>query len=98
MPLAATAKAIALDAVVRGQAPASQITHLGLYRWSEVGKALTTPFGVASTDTFTSTGRGYANGALVLLPAITGGAGLVFADPYFVIGVTANTFQLSKTP
>jgi hypothetical protein len=97
MPLTATAKAIALDAAVKGVTPPSSITHLGLFKWSEAGKALTTPFAVASTDTLTSTAHGYANGDLVLLTALAGGTGLVVNDPYFVIGVTANTFQLSKT-
>jgi hypothetical protein len=56
MPLTAAAKKIALDAAVAGTNPTASITHLGMFRWSEAAKALTTPFGVASTDTFTSTG------------------------------------------
>lgn len=98
MPLTASAKAIALDAVVRNVTPTASVTHVGLLRWSEAGKALTSPFGVASTDTFTSTGHGYSNGDLVLFTALTGGAGLVLNDPYFIIATAANTFQVAKTP
>lgn len=97
MPLTAAAKAIALDAVVKGVTPPSSITHIGLFKWSEAAKALTTPFGVASTDIITVAAHGYANGDLLILVSATGGAGLVVNDPYYVIGVTTNTFQLSKT-
>lgn len=97
MPLTATAKAIALDAAVKGVTPPSSITHLGLYKWSEAGKSLTTPFGAASTDTLTSTGHGYSNGDLVIFTALGGGTGLVVGDPYFVIATAANTFQVAKT-
>lgn len=100
------AKDLMLNAL-KGTAPATPITHVGAFQ-ADAGKALTTPFGVASTDTFTCTAHGYANGDLVALSAITGGAGLradTAASPdikkragYFVIGQTANTFQLSNTP
>jgi hypothetical protein len=97
MPLTASAKAIALDAAIRGVAPSASVTHVGLMRWSEAGKAVT---GVAATDIFTSTAHGYAAGDLVLFTATTGGAGLVVNDPYFVIAtnLAANTFSVSKVP
>jgi hypothetical protein len=97
MPLTATAKAIALDAAIKGVTPPLSVTHAGLYKWSEAGKNLTTPFGTASTDIFTSTAHGYANGDLVLMTALTGAAGVVVLDPYFIISTLTNTFQLSKT-
>lgn len=97
MPLTAFAKAIALDAAVKGVTPPNSITFLGLYKWSEAGKALTTPFGQASNDTLTSTAHGYSNGDLVVFTALGGGTGLVVGDPYYVIGVATNTFQVAKT-
>jgi hypothetical protein len=96
VPLTAAAKKIALDAVAAGTTPTASITHVGMFRWSEAAKALTTPFGVASTDTFTSTAHGYANGDLLILTAVTGGAGLTVGDAFYVIGSTANTFQLAR--
>lgn len=74
---------------------------------ADASKSLTTPFGVNSTDTFTLTAHGYANGDLVILTEITGGSNLQAGDvgnanenawPYYVIGQTVNTFQLSHTP
>lgn len=73
---------------------ASAITHAGLF---DADPGLTAVTGVTSTDTFTKTAHGYANGNLVVLSALTGGAGLRTGYPYFVIGVTTNTFQLSET-
>lgn len=69
------------------------ITHAGLLT-AQAGKAVT---GVASTDIFTATAHGYANADAVVLSALSGGLGLVAGDVYFVIGSTANTFQLAKT-
>lgn len=70
------------------------ITHVGLF----TKNANRNPTGVASSDTFTDNGHGYANGDVVVFSAITGGAGLVIGRVYFVIGSTANTYQLSTTP
>lgn len=95
--LTASAKAVALDAAIRGVSPSLSATHFGLMKWSEAAKSLTTPFGDASTNAFTSTSHGYSNGDLMLFTAITGGAGIVVGDPYFVVSTAANTFQVSKT-
>jgi hypothetical protein len=62
---------------------------------ADAGKAVTA---VAATDVFTSAGHGYANGDIVVLSGIAGGAGARVAYPYFVIGQTANTFQLAEVP
>lgn len=91
-------KNLMLDAL-RGTAPAAPITHVGAFD-ADAGKAVT---GVASTDVFTSTAHGFANGNVVLFPvppaaAPTGGLGIVVGRVYFVIGQTANTFQLALTP
>lgn len=52
-----------------------------------------------TTDTLTSTGHGYSNGQLVFVTNENGAlpAGLSAATDYYIIGVTANTFQLSLT-
>ena len=42
--------------------------------------------GVASTDVITATGNTFVNGSQVLLPSLTGGAGLVANTIYFVRG------------
>ena len=52
----------------------------------------------SSGSTITKTAHGYSNGDLVALSALTGGAGFVTAYPYFVVGVTANTFGLAGVP
>jgi hypothetical protein len=98
MPLTGSAKAVALDAAIRGITPTISAAYVGLLRWSEAGKALTTPFADASTDTFTSTAHGYANGDLVVFTALSGGLGVVLGDPYFVVNVATNTFQASRVP
>ena len=59
----------------KGTAPTIPITHLGLLQ-ADAGKALTTPFGVAATDIFTCTAHGYSAGDLVIITALTGGAGI----------------------
>ena len=94
-------------AAIKGTNPTTPITHVGAMTAST--KALTTPFGVASTDTFTSSSWGsVANGTPVLVTALGGGgAGLVTGDAgnaneqarvYFVINTAATTFQLANTP
>lgn len=93
MPYTAAGKNIMLNALGRGTAPPSQITHIGALD-ADAGKAVT---GVAATDIFTSAGHGYANGDVVVLAGMTGGTGLVAGRVYFVIGATANTFQLATT-
>lgn len=87
-PLTIAGKNVALD----GLKAAS--THEGLYT---KGADITAVTGVTSTDTFTKTAHGLVNGDVVTLSGLTGGSGLVAGDPYFVIGSTANTFQLSLT-
>lgn len=93
------AKNIMLDAL-----RTAGITHVGAFQ-ADAGKAVT---GVAATDIFTSAAHGYANGDLVALSLITGGAGLK-ADPnagldltkrgaYFIIAQAVNTFQLAERP
>lgn len=97
MPATAIAKNAMLAALD------TAISHVGALT-RQAGKAVT---GVTSTDTFTSTAHGYANGDLVIFAATTGGSGIKAgtandadgaADPFFVIGQTANTFQVSRTP
>jgi hypothetical protein len=70
-------------------------THMGL---QTKGPNITGVTGVTSTDTFTKTAHGLANGDLVVLSGLTGGSGLVAGDPYFVVSTAANTFQLALTP
>jgi microcystin-dependent protein len=63
-------------------------------------KALTTPFGVALTDTFTSTAHGLVAGDALIFTTLLGGIGLSTNGPiYYVIasGLTANAFKLSLT-
>jgi hypothetical protein len=94
MPYSTSGKNLMLDAL-RGTNPTAPITHVGAF------DADTTLTGVTSTgspDTFTKTAHGYSNGNLVVLSSLTGGAGLRTGYPYFVIGSTANTFQLAETP
>lgn len=99
MPYTDVAKNAMLDAEHRLVTPTAQITHVGLL--TEASKSLTTPFGTASTDLFTSTGHGLSAGNLVVFTALGGGgAGIVIGHPYFVIaaGLTANAFSVSGTP
>lgn len=88
---------------LKGTNPTTPITHAGLMT---AGAAITAVTGTASTDTLTKTAHGLANGDVVILTSMTGGAGILAgnagngdegAEFLFVIGVTANTFQLSRT-
>lgn len=90
MPPTGLGKNLMLDAL-RG---AGGITHVGLIE-KQVGKAVTA---VAATDTFTSNGHGYADGDLVVLSGLTGGAGLVAGRLYRVRDSAANTFKLAMQP
>lgn len=78
------------------------VDRVGLF--NGVVKTLTTPFGVDSTDIFTSAAHGMANGQLVIFTSKTGGSGLTISTPngttvpYFVIATATNTFQLALTP
>lgn len=92
MPYTAAGKHLMLNAL-KGTNPTTPITHAGLLKQD----AAVTVTGVAATDIFTATAHGYSNGDLVVVTALTGGTGLELSKPYFVIGVTANTFQLSLT-
>lgn len=77
------------------------IDRVGVF--TGTNKVLTTPFGVNSTDIFTSAAHGMANGDLGIITAKTGGSALVQSTingatrVYYVIGVTTNTFQLALT-
>lgn len=88
MALTAAGKNIALDAWRASAAFA------GLF---DAGTPLTAVTGVTSTDTFTKTAHGLANGTVVLLSGLTGGANLVAGRVYFVIGTATNTFQISTS-
>lgn len=99
----ANGKNLMLNAL-RGTNPAAPITHAGLMQAQTPITAVT---GTASSDTFSKTAHGLANGDLVVLTEMSGGAGIRAgnagngdenAEPLFVIGQTANTFQLSRTP
>lgn len=92
MPYTAAGKNLMLNAL-KGTNPATPVTHVGLAQ-QQTGLAVT---GVNSSDVLTATAHGYANGDLVVFTALTGGAGLAVGSPYFVIGVTANTFQVART-
>jgi hypothetical protein len=98
----AAGKNLMLNAL-KGTTPATPITHAGLY---DEATPITGVTSVASTDVFTKVGHGLANGDLVILTSLTGGAGLEAGDagnaneaaaPYYVIGVSGNDFQLSRT-
>ncbi len=91
--LTVAGKNLALDAL-RGTNPTTPITHAGLMT---KGPNITAVSSTGSPDTFTKTSHGLANGTVVVLSAISGGGGLVAGFPYFVIGQTANTFQLALT-
>lgn len=102
MPYTVDGKNLMLNAL-KGTNPAAPITHAGLLT---AQAALTAVTGVAATDILTKTAHGLANGDLVILTVLTGGAGLKagdagnanqLAEPFFVIGQTANTFQLART-
>lgn len=88
---------------LKGTNPAVPITHAGLLT---AGTPITGVTGVAATDLFTKASHGLTNGDLVILTALSGGAGLFAGDagnanelarPYFVVGVSGNDFQLALT-
>jgi hypothetical protein len=96
--LAGRYTADALDLMLnalKGTNPTTPVTHVGLY---DAGTALTSVTSVTSTDTFTKTSHGMANGTLVLISGLTGGANLSVGRPYFVVNQAANTFQVSLKP
>lgn len=88
MPLTIAGKNVALDGLK------AVATHEGLF---SKGADITAVTAVASTGTFTKTAHGLANGDVITLSGLTGGTGFVAGDPYFVIGSTANTFQVALT-
>lgn len=101
MPYSAAGKNLMLDAL-KGTTPTAPITHAGLL---DAGTAITAVTAVTSTDTFTKIAHGLTTGMLVVLTAKTGGTGVVagdagnangLAEPLFVIGAVANTFQLAR--
>ena len=90
-------------------AAATQITHWGIgvgssgatdLLWSGelIGPRIVVTVD-ASTDTLTSTSHGLTNGQASRVRAVDGTvpAGLSAGTQYFVVGATANTFQLSTT-
>lgn len=92
MAYSTAGKNLMLNAL-KGTNPTTPITHVGLY---DEAAAITSVTGVASTDLLTKVGHGLANGDLVVLRALTGGAGLVVERPYYIVGVSGNDFQLSS--
>jgi len=94
--LSTLAKQTALDAAT------ALLTHLGLFAVTVI--AGTT--GTASTNVFSKTSHGMADGTPVILTAMTGGAGLTAGTAdnadgngkvYFVVSSAADTFKLSAT-
>lgn len=99
----AAGKNLMLNAL-KGTNPTAPLTHVGLL---DAAAAIAGVTGTASTDVFAKTAHGLANGDLVILTELTGGAGLDAGDagnanenaePLFVITANANDFQLSRTP
>ncbi len=90
--LTTAGKNLALDAL-RGTNPTTPITHAALFD----SAAAQAPTG-ATPSTFTLTAHGLVNGDLIVFDSKTGGTGIRLGYAYFVIGSTANTFQLSETP
>lgn len=96
--IATAGKNVALNAL------AAAVTHLGLLR---AQTPITGVTGEADDETFTKTAHGLSDGDLVILTEVTGGGGAFAAgdagnaneaaEPYYVVGSTANTFQLAKT-
>lgn len=89
---------------LKGTNPTTPITHAGLMT---AGTPITGVTGANATDLFTKTSHGLTTGDLVILTAMTGGAGIKAgnagngdegAEPFFVIasGLTANDFRLSR--
>ena len=62
---------------------------------SNCNPTVTTATGATATNLFTQTNHGLANGTALVFTALTGGSSLATATQYFVINVTANTFQLA---
>jgi hypothetical protein len=60
---------------------------------------LTTPFGVASTDTFTCTAHGLTANTPIRFVSLIGGAGITLGATYYVIasGLTSSAFKVSTT-
>lgn len=92
MAYSTAGKNLMLNAL-KGTNPTTPITHVGLY---DEAAAITSVTGVATTDLLTKVGHGLTNGDLVVLRALTGGAGLVVERPYYIVGVSGNDFQLSS--
>jgi len=91
MPYTKAGKNLMLNAL-KGTNPTTPITYVGLF---DEAAALTSVTGVAATNTLTKTSHGLSNGDLVVLRSLSGGAGLVVEDPYYVIGVSGDNFQLA---
>jgi len=90
--LTTAGKNLALNALA-GTAPTTPITHAALFDSAQAQA----PTG-ATPSTFTLTAHGLVNTDLIVFDSKTGGTGLRLGYAYFVIGATANTFQLSETP
>jgi hypothetical protein len=65
----------------------------------DVGAAanLPTVTATASTDKVNSSAHGLNNGEVVIFSALTGGAGLVVGQPYYVVNKGTNDFEVSLT-
>ena len=97
MPYTDVAKNAMLDAEHRLTTPTASITHVGLAQES-ASQALTTPFGVASTDVLTDAAHSLSVNDVIVFTAVVGGLGIIVGHPYFVKTVPdGNTFTLSGT-
>ena len=50
-----------------------------------------------SGDTVTLNGHGFTNGNIVSFPSITTTTGITINTPYYIVGATTDTFQVSLT-
>ena len=90
MPYTELAKNLMLDAL-KGT---GGITHVGLLQADAGLTGLT-----SSGDTITKASHGYSVGDIVVFSALTGGAGLVAGDVYFVVNVpSSSTFKVGTKP
>ena len=67
------------------------------YSFSASGLTDTPVTFTASTSTVNRTAHGYSNGMLISFASIVTTTGLVVGQQYYVVGATANTFQVSAT-
>lgn len=82
------------NAMLNGSGFAATATHGGLLTAATAKTGTAT----AATDLINVTSHGYTAGDLVVFTVLTGGTGLTLLQPYFVITVLTNTFQVATTP